>query len=420
MIIAGVVIVVLTFYAIVKNYETRVVLMLSGLLMAFIGGNIGVALEAFAKGMINASLTPIICVTMGFSAVLDATGCSQHLVMAITKLLNRAKFIIIPATIILVWLINISLLSASGLAAAVGTILIPTLIKLGVRPAMAASTVLLGTWGSSVSPGNPFIIQVADLAQEDVMVILQSFAPKAFMCAVLAALILYAIAKVTKEGAVNTEVSDAEEKTEGEPLRIKPLYAIVPLVPIIILILASPAVKILPAISITNAMLLGTFLCFLVARPEIKGFAAAFFKGNGSGFANIVCLIAAAAMFIEGMNMMGLTSALISAMENSASIAKISATFGPFILAAISGSGNAAVLAFNGTVTPHAASFGLSISDMGSVVQAAGNLGRCMSPVAGVTIICAELAHVNPIELAKRNAIPCIVSGIAMMFLVLV
>ena len=268
MIIAGIILVVLTFWAIVKNYETRVVLMMSGLIMSFIGGNMLSSLNAFSKALINESLTPIICVTMGFSMVLDMTGCSKHLVMAITRLLHRVKIIIIPATIVLVWLINISLLSASGLAAAVGAILIPTLIKLGVKPAMAASTVLLGTWGSSVSPGNPFIVQVADLAQEDLMTIIQGFAPKAFICVIVSALILFGIAMITKEGVMKETPAEelAEEELEKEE-KIKPHYAIVPLVPIVILILASPAVQVLPSISIPNAMFLGTALCFLVARP---------------------------------------------------------------------------------------------------------------------------------------------------------
>lgn len=423
MIITGIILVILTFWAIVRNYETRVVLMLSGLIMSFIGGNMMSSLAAFSKPLINESLTPIICITMGFSLVLDKTGCSQHLILAITKLLHRVKFIIIPATVILVWLINISLISASGLAAAVGAILIPVLIKLGIKPTMAASTVLLGTWGSSVSPANPFLVQVADLAHGDLMTIIQSFAPKAFISVLVSSLILFAIAKFTKEGIqLNTasasiveETSETSEKAE----KINPLYAIVPLVPIVILILASPAVKLLPTISITNAMLLGTLLCFLVTRPNIKDFSSTFFKGAGDGFANIVCLIAAAAMFIQGMNVLGLTAALIDTMANSPALAKVSATFGPFILAAISGSGNAAVLAFNGAVTPHAASFGLQVADMGAVVQAAGNLGRCMSPVAGVSIICAKMAGVNPMELTKRNAIPCIAAGIVMMLLVL-
>lgn len=425
MIITGIILVVLTFWAIVKNYETRVVLMVSGLIMSFIGGNMMSSLAAFSKSLINESLTPIICMTMGFSLVLDMTGCSQHLILAITKLLHRVKFIIIPATVILVWLINISLISASGLAAAVGAILIPVLIKLGIKPIMAASTVLLGTWGSSVSPANPFLVQVADLAQGDLMTIIQGFAPKAFISMLVSGVFLFAIAQFTKEGVQASAISGASvdeinvtetsEKTE----KIKPHYAIVPLVPIVILILASPAVKLLPTISITNAMLLGTLLCFLVTRPNIKDFSTTFFKGAGNGFANIVCLIAAAAMFIQGMNVLGLTAALIDTMANSPALAKVSATFGPFLLAAISGSGNAAVLAFNGAVTPHAASFGLQVADMGAVVQAAGNLGRCMSPVAGVSIICAKMAGVNPMELTKRNAIPCIAAGIIMMLLVL-
>lgn len=415
MIIAGIIIVILTFVAIVKNYETRVVLMVSGLLMAIIGGNIGSAVDAFVKTMVNTSLTPIICITMGFSAVLDYTGCSGELVKVIIKLLRRVKFIIIPMTVVLVWLLNIALLSASGLAAAVGAILIPTLIKIGVKPAMAASTVLLGTWGSSVSPGNPFIVQVADLAQEDLMTIIQNFAPSVFVAVLVSAVVLFIIAQLSREG-VGNNVIEADEKENG---KICYSYSVIPLIPIVILILASPAVKILPAISIPNAMLIGTLCCLMVTRPNVREFSNIFFKGNGNGFASIVCLIAAAGMFIQGMNLMGLTQSLIEAMAGSQSMAKISAMFGPFILAAISGSGNAAVLAFNGTVTPHAVTFGLEIADMGSVVQAAGNLGRCMSPVAGVALICAKMANVNPMELTKRNAIPCLAAGIVMMLLVL-
>lgn len=421
MIIAGIVLVILTFYLIIKNYETRTVLMLSGFIMALIGGNVSAALDGFVKGMVNPSIAPVICVTMGFSAVLDYTGCSKHLVVFITKVLRHAKFVVIPATVILVFLLNTSLLSASGLSAAVGMILIPALMRLGMKPAMAGSTVLLGTWGSSISPANPFIIQVADLANENVMVILTRFVPVCFLSACFAAVLLLIIAKVRKEtsgfeGTAAEAVDSAEEKMDNN-FRVNPLYAIIPIVPIIVLLLASPMFKVLPSISITNAMLLGTALCFLVARPNLREFANTFFKGNGSGFVNIVILMAAANMFIQGMNTMGLVQAMIDAMASSTAIAKVSAVFGPFIVAVVSGSGNAAVLAFNGAVTPFAPTFGLNIGDMGAVVQAAGNLGRTMSPVAGSVIICAKIAGVSPMDLAKRTGIPCIAAGILMMTL---
>ena len=40
MVITGIVIVVATFIAIIKQFETRLVLLLSGLLMCFIGGSL--------------------------------------------------------------------------------------------------------------------------------------------------------------------------------------------------------------------------------------------------------------------------------------------------------------------------------------------------------------------------------------------
>ena len=54
--------------------------------------------------------------------------------------------------------------SAAGVAAAVGVLLIPSLIALRVNPVMAAAAVFLGTWGSAISPGLMFNPQVADIA----------------------------------------------------------------------------------------------------------------------------------------------------------------------------------------------------------------------------------------------------------------
>ena len=104
-------------------------------------------------------------------------------------------------------------------------------------------------------------------------------------------------------------------------------------------------------------------------------------------------------------------------MKGSQSAAAAAGTFGPFFIAVISGSGDAAAFAFNGAVTPFAAQFGLSIMDLGSLAQIAGAMGRSMSPVAGAAIICAGLAKVNPMELTKRNALPCMAAAVVLMLL---
>ena len=71
MVIAGIVIVVATFIAIIKQFETRLVLLLSGLLMCFIGGQLGAGTTAFVKELTNPGLVPTICTVLGFSYVMD-------------------------------------------------------------------------------------------------------------------------------------------------------------------------------------------------------------------------------------------------------------------------------------------------------------------------------------------------------------
>ena len=60
MVITGIVIVVATFIAIIKQFETRLVLLLSGLLMCFIGGQLGAGTTAFVKELTNPGLVPTI------------------------------------------------------------------------------------------------------------------------------------------------------------------------------------------------------------------------------------------------------------------------------------------------------------------------------------------------------------------------
>ena len=69
MLLAGGIIVVLTFALIIKKIEARLVLFLAGVIMCLIGGLPGDIMKAFMKAMTNNSLVPTICTVMGFSYV---------------------------------------------------------------------------------------------------------------------------------------------------------------------------------------------------------------------------------------------------------------------------------------------------------------------------------------------------------------
>jgi DcuC family C4-dicarboxylate transporter len=56
---------------------------------------------------------------------------------------------------------------------------------------------------------------------------------------------------------------------------------------------------------------------------------------------------------------------------------------------------------------------------MGSMASLGSALGRTMSPITGATIICAGIAGVNPMEVAKRNAPGMVVAMIVAMLVLL-
>ena len=438
MIWIGLAIVVVTFYLIYKNYEARLVLALSGLVMAFIGqvvvgtnGGVSAAVDAFVKQLVNGGLVPSIVTVMGFGYDMTFTKCSDHLVNLLVKPLARVPVIVIPGAVIITWLLNIVLPSAAGIAAAVGVLLIPALIALKVRPVMAAAAVFIGTWGSVVSPGLMFNPQIADIAFKakeipapDAMIVIMQEALPCAIGALVAAICLTIICIVLKEGVGSTEI--VKELPDGEEIqknfKVNPIKAIIPIIPLALLVLASKQVGVLPtkAFSVPVCMLIGTAIGLIVAlfnKQKIGEASKKFCRGAGDGFCDVVILIAAAAMFASGMKAIGLTGALVDAMKGSQSVAMFAAAAGPFVMAAISGSGNAAALAFNQAITPNAADFGLTIVQLGAVAQIAAGLGRSMSPVAGGVIILAGIAGVNPMEVVKRTAIPAIVALIVVTLL---
>jgi DcuC family C4-dicarboxylate transporter len=418
--ILGILIVVITFILIIKKYESRMVLFVAGVAMCLIGGLPNDIMKAFTKAMTHNSLVPAICTVMGFSYVMKLTGCDQHLVHSISGLLKKGKIILVPLSFLLTWWIGLALPSASGLSAAVGAILIPTLIAAGVHPAMAAATVLAGTWGTAISPGNAHNPFVADLAGTDMMTVIIYETPASIIASLVCAAVLTAYAVVFKEGAneerrIAYEKEMADKMSAGETFKVNYLKALVPVIPLVLLILSSKQVGILPEMSVALSMVLGVVIALVITWSNAQKVCVQFFDGMGSAYGNVIGLIICATVFTSGLAAMGLISTLIELMDGSQSLAALSGTFGPFIIALISGSGDAASFAFNGAVTPYAEQFGMSIMGLGSLAQIAGAIGRAVSPVAGAAIICAGLAKVSPMEVSKRNFLPCVAAAIALM-----
>jgi len=431
LVVLGVIIIIATIYFLLKRYDSRLVLLASGILMALLAGKPMDAFNAFAKSMTEGGLIESVCSVMGFALVMKVTECDKHLINLVAKWLTKVRPLLIPGATLATFAINIALPSAAGVAAAVGAIFIPLLMSAGIHPATAAAAVKSGTYGSMLSPGLAHNQVVAKLAKMDVMSVIAVHYAADIVSVIIAALSVTVVAILLKEhkgyksseAAAQSETAAGTEvsvSTAGVPVsKTNVFYAIVPVIPIIMLVLGATGKVPLLKMGVPQAMVIGAIIAIAVTRKNPVEIAQSFFGGMGKAYAHIMGIIIAAGVFVSGMKALGLVDAFIAAMIKSTGIVKLAAAFGPFALAIIAGSGDGAAVAFNEAVTPHAKQFGLEIANMGSMAALGGALGRTMSPITGATIICAGIAGVNPMEVAKRNAPGMILAIIAAMFILL-
>lgn len=418
MTISGILIVLGTIYCLIKRYETRLVLFCSGLLMTIIGGVPMDTMRAFSKAMLETKLFESIIAVMGFALVMKLTECDKHLINLLIKPLRKAGGLLIPASVLVTFFINISITSSAGCSAAVGSILIPLMMAAGIHPAIAGACIYAGTYGAMFNPGYPQVALIVSVSEADPVAVVANHFYPLLLCGIIGALSLWVIAKLRHEDQ-GYLLPDGIVNETGD-FHIKLSYALVPIIPILILVLGSMnLVPMFKPLSISHAMIIGVFCAFLVTRKNPQDISKEFWKGAGNAFGSVFGIIICALVFVGGLTTMGLIQQLIDLMIAIPAIAKLSAGIGPFLLGIMSGSGDAAAVAFNKAVTIHALDFGISPMNMGSVVAIAGALGRTMSPVAGGMIICSTLAGVSPMETAKRNAPGMVLAMLSLMGIML-
>ena len=404
------IVVIGTVWALIKRYETRLVLLTSGLLMTLISLDPYAAFQQFDKSMTNGSLIIVICSSMGFAAVMTLTKCDLHLVSLLTKPLNKLGILLLPCTMVVTGVCSIAISSLAGLCAAIGPTMVALMIRAGFRPAVAAATVVASTLPSFISPGSSHNGFVAKLADIPVMEFITYTAPRtaiiSVVCIVLMVLVCFLYGDFKKEGFHENNEGALVKQAEASELPENPkvLWALAPLLPVVILVVVSltwPELK----MSVATAMLIGMLYTLAVTRSDPADVMKKFFDGMGRGYGNILGLIIAAGVFAAGLRTCGVIDLFVEYLKGSSEIAKIGAAVGPLVLGIMTGSGDAAAFAFNEAVTVHAPEFGLTIPDLGYLAIVSATLGRVTSPIAAGMIVIAGIANVSPLDVVKRTAI---------------
>ena len=400
--------IVVTIYALAKRIETRLVLFTAGFFLCALSFDPMKALNAFASNMTKGSLILAICSCMGFAFVSTMTKADRSLVHYLASPIRGLGIFLIPVCTAVTFVLNIAIPSAAGCSAAVGSTLIPVMLRAGIKPAAAAAAVFGGTMGSLLSPGsahNPFI---ANMAGMDMMDFIAYHTPWSISVGVISAvgLLVWCFILGDHKGDKNAK---AEVKVVDDGFKANPLMAFLTLVPILILVIGNvwvPAMK----MGVAQAMVLGAVIMLVAAmiiqRTNPQEFTKQFFNGLGKAYGDVMGIIIAAGVFAAGLQASGLIATFIAMLKESNDIARWGGSVGPWLLATISGSGDAATFAFNEAVTPHAKEFGMEIHSLGGLAYLCGAIGRTMSPIAGGMIVVCGIAQANPIEVAKRTAVP--------------
>ena len=405
-------VIIVTVWALIKRYETRLVLIGAGLLLCCISLDPMAALNQFAKSMTNNSLVMAICSSMGFAFAASYTKCDRSLVHYLAAPVRGLGIFLIPVCTVITFFVNIAIPSAAGCAAAVGSTLIPVMLRAGIKPAAAAAAVLAGTIGSYLSPGTSHNPDVAKMANMEVMDFIGFHSTYSLMCGAILVVGVLLVCLVLRDnkGDANAQVDESKLQKQDD-FTPSVLKALVMLVPIAILVCGNlwvPAIK----MGVAQAMVIGAICALAVGRCNPQEFSKQFFNGMGKGYADVMGIIIAAGVFAAGLRAAGLIDVCVDALKNANEYARWGGALGPWIMGVITGSGDAATLAFNEAVTPHAEAFGMSIPGLGALAFLTGALGRTMSPLAGVTILVSGIAMVSPIEVIKRTALPCFVAVI--------
>jgi DcuC family C4-dicarboxylate transporter len=311
--------------------------------------------------------------------------------------------------------------SAAGVGLLLVATLYPILVNLGVSK-MTALTVISAATLFDQGPGSANTAAASSLVGlSPVEYFLKFQMPNVIPTTVILMLVFFFYNRWCdrRDLAAGKQIYSTERVDEADRPDVPGIFALLPLVPILLLVFFSEYVGIFHVELSTTVAMLVSFLISLVfvaihrrSVKEIFPLFGTFWQGMGNVFASVITLIVAAEIFSGGLISLGFIDNLVAGTTGiglgGVSIS-IVITAVVFFAAMLMGSGNAAFFSFGPLVPDIAAQIGMPAVQMILPMQLAASMGRATSPIAGVIVAICGVAGVSPLELAKRNMVPLII-----------
>ncbi|HYT93973.1 MAG TPA: C4-dicarboxylate transporter DcuC [Gemmataceae bacterium] len=478
----GVLVIVLTVWAVYHRIEVRLAMIVSALALATIAGNPMAVVRTFLATFSNERFVVPICTAMGFAFVLRYTGCDQHLVHLLMKPVQRVRLLLVPGTVAVGFLVNIPVVSQTSTAVTLGAVVIPILLAAGLSRVTVAAALLLGAsiGGELLNPGAPelrTIVEESDKAAKKLgkpspgltgAGCVAHILPLDLLgLAVTIGVFWFVCARAERKSPRREQEAAPPPETPAPAFRVNLLMAMVPIVPLFLLFLTSPPLKVvtvpphwlvdlprkaereclsilavapqggLPAAVpwhgvylnapptlggserglydsrlVGSAMIIGVLVAGLIVWRKGLGVTGAFFEGAGYGFTHIISLIVAANCFGAGIEAIGLATVVGGLIRDVPWLLLPAAGILSLGFAVLCGSGMATTQSLFKFFAEPALELGIDPATVGAVVSLAAAGGRTISPVSAVGLMCAAMADANPLLMVRRLLLP-VLAGLA-------
>jgi DcuC family C4-dicarboxylate transporter len=443
-IILSLVFIILTARLLLKKYNPHAVLLFSGLAMLLISQILDFQMpaledptgfsgfdffryikESFAKT--NAGVGLMIMSIGGFVAYIDKIGASKALVYVAMKPLNLFKkrpYIAASLVLPIGQILFVAIPSAAGLGLLLMASLYPILTNLGVSK-LSAVSVITATTAFGIGPASAITASATTITNLDTIEFFLNYQIPLVYPLTISMMITYYFVNKYFDKKEKTIIKVKE--VEDEKLEVPLIYAIIPVLPIILLIVFSEIFSLLPfpiSLDTTTAMFISLFIALLFEGirlrkiGEVMDSLKIFWNGMGNIFKTVVTLIITADIFAKGLISLGFIDGLIVISQNiGLGVVGIGIVMSIMIFLAsmLMGSGNASFFSFGPLIPKIAKSLGAETTSIILPMQLAASMGRTVSPVAGVIIATAEIAGVTTLQIVKRNLIPLTIALIIML-----
>ncbi|NYA45162.1 C4-dicarboxylate transporter DcuC [Serratia fonticola] len=436
-------------YAIAKNYDTKLVLFSSGIVLMLAAATLGLPILSAGTGTGTVWLDPlkqieldfikqfsragiIIMVLFGFSAYMSHIGANDVAVKIMSKPIAkiRSPYILVPIVFWIGSLLSLIIPSAASLAVILMATLYP-ILRVANMSLLSAAGVIATTATIVPTPlGGDNVVAAKILGFEHVVdYVTMHHAVISLPVLVIIGIAHYFWQKYMDKRQGAAAFTDVDESKLATNSLLPPAYyAIFPLIPLFLIVVFGLFFRQIK-IGLVEITLFSFALAFIVElirkgdlREQMKN-SSLFFTGMGQGFSQVVVLIVAASTLVAGLTVIGAIGTVASLVKevNNAGIGLMFIFSGlTALITLISGSGNAVFYSFIELIPSIATQAHVDPVMIALPMQLTSNLIRAMSPVSAVVIIVASVVKVSPIEVVKRTSVPLLIGFIATLIFTLI